>query len=337
VHLFLFEDLIHFSIPKEVKVHIIGPKYSNLFTKIFGFVIIPFRYHSILKNLKINTSLSFLTRPNIINGIIKIFNPNIKIILSERCFPSIAYKSNLFRYYLYKCLIPLFYNKADAVFSNSIFINKDLRSSFNVKAPLKVIYNPIEDVDEKLFLNKDQKIIDIIWVGKLIDIKNPSLLIEAIHKTGNQIKTTFLGEGELLEKLKNKTNGFNITFEGKVSNVNDYINKSKVLILTSNSEGFPNVILEGMSYGLPIIATNCKSGPLELLNDGEHIEIPNGGYKIAKYGILINVNDSNGLSRAIKKVLNDNELYEYLSKKSLQRSKDYSTPKIYTQLKKLIS
>lgn len=336
VHLFLFDNLVHFAIPKEVNVHIIGKKYYNVFSKLLGFIGLPFRYYSKLRKNEINISLSFLTRPNIINGIIKIMNPKIRVIMSERCYPSIAYKSNLSRYYLYKCLIPLFYNKADVVFSNSTYINKDLRANFKIKAPLEVIYNPIEGVDEKMVLDKIEKNIDIIWVGKLIDIKNPSLLIEALHNTEGSYKTTFLGSGHLLQNLENKVNGLDIAFKGRVSNVNEYLNKSKVLILTSNSEGFPNVILEGMSYGLPVIATNCKSGPLELLNDGKDVDIPIGEYKVVKYGILINVDDSKALSLSIDRVFNDHELYDYLSNKSLQRVKDYSVDKIYSQLKNIL-
>lgn len=335
VNLILFHDVRHFEIPEEVSVCILDE--NNINTTIYKFFS-TFRIIKAYKEILIKTnpdiSISFLTRPNFLNTLTRFYNS--KIIISERCYPSIAYKSSSIRYSLYKILIPVLYNKADIVFSNSKYINKDLIDNFKVKAPLEVIYNPIEDVDEKMFSDKDEKIIDIIWVGKLVDIKNPSLLIEALHSTEGSYKTTLLGAGHLLLDLENKINGLDIAFKGRVSNVNEYLNKSKVLILTSNSEGFPNVILEGMSYGLPVIATNCKSGPLELLNDGKDVDIPIGEYKVVKYGILINVDDSKALSLSIDRVFNDLQLYDYLSNMSLQRVKDYSVDKIYSQLKNIL-
>src|SRR5690606_22433693 len=148
--------------------------------------------------------------------------------------------------------------------------------------------------------------------------------------------TCVLGEGVLLEDIKSQSEEIRIKFEGRVNNVFDFLIRSKVLVLTSNSEGFPNVILEGMSYGLPIISTNCQSGPLEILNDNEYVEILQGEFIVAKYGILVNVNDEVALSKAIDYLLSNSELYNQLVQASKVRSQSYSVSKIYSNFKMLI-
>lgn len=338
VNLILFNDIRHFFIPKEVNTYIIVQKNpESKKHKIFSFLATMNRYKSIVGSTKPDVSISFLPRPNIMNALFRF--KDSKIILSERCYPSIAYKSNKYRYWLYKILIPVFYNRSDVVFSNSEHINNDLRLNFNVKTPLKVIYNPIELVDSEIISDFDDRDFDIIWVGKIVQIKNPLLLIKALVLCEPNYKSVVLGKAidtPLMEEARVLSQNIDIAFKGNVDNVNHYLNLSKILVLTSNSEGFPNVVLEAMSYGLPIISTNCLSGPLELLNENEEVFISEGEYLIVKYGILINVNDAIALSKAILMVLNNSDLYKALSEKSFERSKMYSTSNIYKKLIKII-
>src|SRR5690606_37864112 len=114
VYLILFYNVIHFDIPKEVKTIILNGSNSDKTTwKILNFPHFIIKYHRFLRKHKPDIAVSFLTRPNLINGMMKIRFPGLKIILSERGYPSINYKSSSFRYGLYKILIPILYNRAD--------------------------------------------------------------------------------------------------------------------------------------------------------------------------------------------------------------------------------
>src|SRR5690606_6398805 len=126
VFLILLNNDIHFTIPENVEVVFLGNSKPGLFKKIFSFFVAINSYSKFLSKYKIDISVSFLIRPNLINAFLKFFHPKVKVIISERCFPSIAYKSNFLRYYIYKMLIPILYNKADVLFSNSVYINRDL-------------------------------------------------------------------------------------------------------------------------------------------------------------------------------------------------------------------
>ncbi len=341
VSLIIFNNDIHFNIPKAVNLIILNKKTKlSFFEKIFLFPKLLFKYNSIINKKEIEVSISFLTRPNLLNGLIKILNPKLKVILSERCFPTMAYKSNILRYYLYKILIPLLYNKADLIFSNSNHINDDLKDNFGVRKTLVTIYNPIEIPANYKKNTKRKNDFKIINVGSIYPIKNQILLVKAIQKTLFESKVFFLGDGidriKIQEYVKsiNQTDRFN--FAGKVKNVNQYLLESDCFVLTSNSEGFPNALLEAMAVGLPVIATNCKSGPLEILNNNNFIEISIGKFYKAKYGMLINVDDDLALAKALTYLFNNPDYCDTLSIQSRIRAKHFDSLKAYYQLKEII-
>ena len=123
---------------------------------------------------------------------------------------------------------------------------------------------------------------------------------------------------------------------GKVKNVNEYLLQSDCFILSSITEGFPNVLLEAMAIGVPVISTNCMSGPLEILNDNETVLIEEGEYYLAKYGILINVNDEIALAKAITHLKENDTIRKEYSDLGFQKAKMYDLPEIYKQVKLLI-
>lgn len=322
ITLVLFEDSIHFNIPESVKIIVLNQNNrQGVFFKIFSFFIFFLKYFRFLKKNQVDISISFLTRPNLINGLCKAFGSQAQTIISERCFPSIAYKSNKLRFKLYKILFPIIYNKADVLFSNSLYINQDLKNNFGIKIPMKVIYNPVKfDINQMPIKNTNDFL--IIWAGKLVPIKNPYLLLQAIKDLS--VTTLVLGDGGLKQEIERQSEELDITFVGRVKNVYDYFINADCFVLTSDSEGFPNVILEAMACGLPVISTNCMSGPLEILNNNEDIYIPKGEFYIAKYGILINVNDKVALQKAILELKKNEQLKKDLSIKSKERVKDFS-------------
>src|SRR5690606_37126525 len=96
-----------------------------------------------IKEHKIDIAISFLAFPNFLNGMASIRFPKLKTIISERGFPSLNTTSRA-SHYIAKVFYPVFYNRCDKLFSNSLYINKDLKENFGVKIPMEIIYNPIE-------------------------------------------------------------------------------------------------------------------------------------------------------------------------------------------------
>jgi len=341
ITLVLFYNSIEFEIPKNINVIFISSKTKLSFLeKIFFFPIAIFKYWKFIKREEIDVSISFLTRPNFINAITKFFSKRHRVILSERCYPSIAYKSHKLRWYLYKFLIPLLYNKADALFSNSSHINEDLKKNFNLEIPMSVIYNPIKIPPLDYTFQKNTKEFKVINVGSFTNVKNQRMIIDAIKNLNFKIELTLLGDGANKEELINHVaaQGLNnfVFFPGKVNNVNDYLYNSHCFILSSITEGFPNALLEAMAVGLPVISTNCISGPLELLNENEAVVIGNEEFYIAKYGILINVSDRIALSNAIMYLKNHISEREILSLKAKKRASHFSVATFIEELKEIL-
>jgi glycosyltransferase involved in cell wall biosynthesis len=136
-----------------------------------------------------------------------------------------------------------------------------------------------------------------------------------------------------------------VYFLGFATNPFPYLSKSDVFLMTSLYEGFPNVLIEAMSCGLPVISSDCKSGPREILSPSTDIHLTTNTLEFAEYGLLIPVADSQGTgegifadvaAEAVTAILGDDNRYNLYSKKSVERASDFDARKIIAQWKALI-
>jgi glycosyltransferase involved in cell wall biosynthesis len=129
-------------------------------------------------------------------------------------------------------------------------------------------FNPIllneTGVDDYSAYNSEKKDYDIIFVGKLVERKQPDLFIEVVKKISKHnkdIKSLIIGDGPLLETLLNqiKTEKLPIELRIKVdrSEVLRCMGKSKIMLFPSIDEGTPWVVLEALSVGIPVLSHNC--------------------------------------------------------------------------------
>ena len=187
-----------------------------------------------------------------------------------------------------------------------------------------IIGNPINQ-NSNLTASDNENI--VLTVGRLIPTKHIDELIE-IFKTVNNVnwKLVIVGGNaknlNLLDKYKETVKKLgleqNIKLVGTKSNVSDYYKKAKVFAFTSSSEGFPNVIGEAMSYGLPVIAYDCTAGPSDLINDEET-------------GFLIEERDQMAYVEKLKTLMKDTDLRNKQSSAALEKIKDFDAEKIAQQ------
>lgn len=303
------------------------PKSNNIIKKIYQTFIRLNKIKQIKEKYEIDCSISFLTVPNLINALTK---KNDKVIISIRNYIS-----------MYNCKI-LFYiankiacNKADKIVCVSNSVKKDQIETYKVnEAKLITIYNSCIMQNEKINFNKKYES-DIITIGRLNNQKGQWHLIKAFKKLVEKhpnTKMIILGSGKLHRELNKiiEENMLqkNVRIENFLSNPQDYLANSKIFVLPSVYEGLPNAILEAMSLGLPIIATDCFGGNREILHpklkDEKHITEPIEG----EFGILI---PNMGFVKQKKMTKNEDYLANYLIKlienndlknKYIQKSKE---------------
>ncbi|MGL5963483.1 MAG: glycosyltransferase [Fusobacteriaceae bacterium] len=208
---------------------------------------------------------------------------------------------------------------------------KDFDNKFKkLKNKSKYLYNSL-DITKILELNKENLDIKedyILTVGRLsIYDKGYDILIEAISllkKEGINKKLYIIGDGKEREKLEKQIKNLNleknIFIKGFDKNPYKWMKNAEMFVLSSRGEGLPTVLIEALACEAPIVSTNCKCGPREILDNGE-------------YGVLVPVGDSEALKEGIKKVL---LVQIKLKEKSLKRAKDFSNEKIIKQLENQI-
>lgn len=123
----------------------------------------------------------------------------------------------------------------------------------------------------------------VIAVGHLFPVKGFDLLLQAWNKVikhKKDWKLIIVGEGEKRQKLEAyiKDNNLqdNVYLPGKTSNIEKYYQEADILCLTSLFEGLPMVLIEAISYGLPVVSFDCETGPAEILEGTGSILVPQG-------------------------------------------------------------
>lgn len=228
-----------------------------------------------------------------------------KIIVSIRTHLSTQYshrKSNM-KSMMLKYLGKILYRFADQIVAVSKGVAADVSQLFGVdRESVKVIYNPIveknglinSDNEEELlhpWINEGNSNI-ILGVGRLVPQKNFQLLINAfaIVRESINAKLIIVGEGSERELLEGEIQDLGlkgyIDLVGYQSNPYTYMKNADVFVLSSEWEGFGNVIVEAMICGTKVVSTDCPSGPSEILDSG-------------KYGFLVERNNSRKLADAI--------------------------------------
>lgn len=191
---------------------------------------------------------------------------------------------------------------------------------------VSTIYNPVRftqsDVSKEF--SNEHKIVKLVAVGRITEQKDYPTLIRALAKLteSNSFHLTIVGgifckrEFESVNLLIQTLNlQEKVTFSGYTDKVEEYYRDADIFVLSSAWEGFGNVIVEAMSFGLPIVSTNCNYGPAEILENG-------------KYGRLVDVGDSDALADAILEELQ----YPLVAREALiTRSKDFSEKEIADQ------
>ncbi len=314
------------EVKKDVPIHVL---HISSDAKLF------FALAAYLRNNTVDVLVSAFPRINIICIAAKIFSgKNTKIIITEHSVFSLLPKvaTTAWRRFFARLFLPwlamVFYPKADSIICVSEGIKEDLLGIIHCRQKCQVIYNPIindtiselakEPLETYPFLSANEPI--IICVGRLALRKDYPNLLKAfsliVHK--QPAKLVILGEGPEKDHLVKLASELQIskyiTFMGVQANPYKCMARADVFVLSSLVEGFPTVLIEAMVCGVPVVSTNCKSGPSEIIEDGHN-------------GFLVPVQHEKALANAVLKLLADKKLREQFSKEGKKVSKRFSFEK----------
>lgn len=229
-----------------------------------------------------------------------------RVILSEHnTFSVHNQQQKLFNRFIVFLLVKHFYPLADNIIAVSKGVADDLAAEIRLPPErIKVIYNPVitREVQDKIKKRINHpwfncsKIPVVLAMGRLTAQKDFKTLISsfAVVRQNLEARLLILGEGEKRHELELMVKHYNlqqdVSLPGFVSNPYPYLAHASLFVLSSRWEGLPTVLVEALFCGIPIVATDCPSGPREILNNG-------------LYGDLVPVGSVTTMAKLIEKRL----------------------------------
>lgn len=265
------------------------------------------RLTSLLIRYRPQCVVSFITSANIWAGITCSIT-GTPYIVSERTTPNRTV--NNFNYLKRKLVVNLYKQSAAVVVSargvmNCLLQNRAFKNAANICQINNAVveFGPVsvKRVHHRKF---------ILGVGRLMYIKGFDQLIEAFSMSKlDDMDLVITGDGP--EKANLTCQAYNlglrdrVIFAGSKSNLQDYYSQAEMFVLPSRNEGYPNALVEAMSFGCPCIAMDCEFGPNEIIVNYQN-------------GLLVQTGDIAALSRAMKTLARTAYLRKFIGANAAQ-------------------
>jgi len=256
------------------------------------------------------------TNPDIVISFLRITNITTILALLGTKLPLIVTEHNDIRVFSYGILWETLRRLTYPFCSLVVSVSKGVDDGFATlpKSKRAVIYNPIlvrdDDVNDKLPPDVDLNKNWLVSMGRLTEQKGFDLLLQAFHKIASKYpdwQLLVLGRGELREPLEKMRDDFGLSgqvfFTGALSNPFAVLKKAQLFVMASRNEGFPMAHGEALACGLPVIATDCPSGPSEMIRH----EID---------GLLVSNQDVAALVVAMESLMSDKQKRQRLAAKA---------------------
>ncbi len=254
--------------------------------------------------------------------LLALLGKKLPVYVSDRCQPNkdLGKKQEFLRRWLYP--------KAKGIIAQTD-VAKDIYRKKNLHQNIKVIGNPIRNIIADSRVQKENIVLS---VGRLITSKHHDELIRLFVRINQPgWKLIIVGDDALKQqnmiRLKMLIEDLDATdrviLAGSQSDVESYYRRSKIFAFTSSSEGFPNVIGEAQSAGLPVIAFDCIAGPADLIQNNQN-------------GYLVPLFDYKQFEEKLAYLMNDKQLRESMGTNAQESVKQFEVSKIAEQFYRFI-
>ncbi|MEM1320991.1 MAG: glycosyltransferase [Bacteroidota bacterium] len=338
VELVLFNGPIDYPLPEGQALTLLRRGSTFRAFRLLSLPLLAYRYYRFCQQEHIDISLSFDTLPNIINCCLGWGGWAGRIWLREVNYVSRRFAGSHWSHRLHRYLLRRFYPYAHRLFVNARRIGSDLVQHYGISlSAVQLMTNPL---DMELIAQSSAVPLEhraafvFIHVGAFRPQKNHRLLLEAFAQVeGEGVELWLVGKGplEAAAKMLAKQYGIEerVRFWGFQSNPFRLMAAADCMVLSSNFEGLPNVLLEGLACGLPLIATDCPSGPREVLAPATdyHKQLETGIEK-ARHGLLVPVGDANQLAKAMQKMLKSTHWRQELRARASDRIAEFQVQRI---------
>ncbi|WP_213981321.1 glycosyltransferase [Sphingomonas sp. dw_22] len=252
-------------------------------------------------------TFSFLTRANVANAAAMAGRDKAWLV-SERVNTS-AHLGSGIGAKVAGAMVRASYPRASHVIAVSEGVAEDLVANFGVRRDsVSAIANPV-DHQRIAELARETPAFQpqgayVIAAGRLVPNKNFAMLLDAYARAEIPARLVILGEGPEREALESRARGLGIAgrvdMPGFIYNPYALLARAELFAMPSNAEGFPNGLVEAMACGLPVVATNCASGPSEILADMAREAVP--GPMDVDAGALVPTDDPERFAAALRAV-----------------------------------
>ena len=281
----------------------------------------------LIRDLEPTLIVSINWQVNLVTIISKrLSNTSAPLVIIEQIAPKESAQVDRKRQ-IFRLIEKFLYPKANVIVTASSGIARELEKDYGIpKYKIHTIYNPVsvEEINiralEKVCL-KSSTLPGIISVGRLVKQKNYPLLIESVFELlkTHPIELYILGQGPEESAIQLLISKLGVSqyvhLLGFTNNPFAYMKQADIFAITSDFEGFGNVIVEAMACGTPVVATDCNYGPREILEDGT-------------FGILIPVGNHTALVNAFKFLLDNPEKRKHFSELGKKRCLDFSLDRV---------
>lgn len=281
-----------YKIPASIIVHKPGFTFNNRFRLYYTLKTV-FYIRRTIRDINPYSILSYGEYWNSL-VLLSLLGTGSRVFVSDRCQPD----KSLGRLhdYLRKILYPM----ASGIIAQTCMA-KGIYDLYRLNRNIEVIGNPVRTINNTMGIEREKIVLS---VGRLIKTKNHDKLIEMFLRISKpDWKLVIVGYDHLGQNISEKLTriisennaGDRVILEGKKADVETYYLKSSIFAFTSDSEGFPNVIGEAMSAGLPVIAFDCVAGPSEMIKDNSN-------------GFLVSLFDYDSFTDKLELLMDNEEL-----------------------------